>query len=733
MQAINISRNIPGIVQPLPSGDFAIYTKVAISGMGGASVSPDAGPSLVLSDSNILGSGNQAVGYNSFVGEHPAWVGVQGWTGFNTIRAGYTQNFYSAGVRYIAFRRSGTAYSFGWSQDGKNFTWAAFTPNFTPIYFGVVIACNQNARIDGSFEFIRYYPNATAKLGGVRTVGGGGGGGSEGTTWSFWDPDYMSSATTTQDDEFSGTSLDSKWTTINWSLLSTKSIENDRLKLAVTGSQSWNTMGVMQPLPSGDFTIVEKISAFSATGNSFPGLALSDGVTVGSGSQLLIFWSRQDGAVYVYTWSGFNSLGGAVASFSSSLCPKYFKIVRSGTVCTFFFSMDGEQWVQVGGNITPSFTPAYMGMLTGCYSGVFVQSIDYFVYRGSSTAAFGGIRSVGGNVINSNAILAYGPDIPPTVPNVWDDEFTSDTGPSGSGAWSWLNQGSASYRIQNGALAITAPATAYDQLRCLVKSFDGSGAWTLTAKVKHQSTHTTFPQGVGIIFRNSSTGKLLTINIAYGDRPDDSRYQFNAYGTKWNSTSSYNAAIGSVFIATPCAYLQVVCNGTDLKFAVSSDGEVFTTFASTTLADFISSIDQVGVFSNTCTAKADLDGVFSWIRKDWTANSYSISTIDEFSTVETLTNKVWLGKKVYRKVVDCGYLPNANIITVAHGISGNFTVVDVHGVATWGSNTGVNVPYGNPQTSESIGLWVDTSVISIRTGSNRSSFYCYAVVEYTKD
>jgi hypothetical protein len=249
------------------------------------------------------------------------------------------------------------------------------------------------------------------------------------------------------------------------------------------------------------------------------------------------------------------------------------------------------------------------------------------------------IASSGG----ASLYLALGPDIPPVAPDAWDDEFSADSGPSGTAAWSWMNQGSSTYAIQGGALMITGPAESPDTLRGLVKAFNGSGSWSITAKVSLQGNlHS--GNGSGILLRNSSTGRILQLYLNAGTAQTIGFCRYSTYNA-WASTIANMANV-----QFHKAYLRLSSNGTSIAAAYSLDGEIFTTIATEALSNYISSIDQVGFHVDHANASYSAEAVCSWIRRNWVPAA-SRSFIDSCSTVETATNKTWLnGEAIYRKV-----------------------------------------------------------------------------------
>jgi hypothetical protein len=114
-----------------------------------------------------------------------------------------------------------------------------------------------------------------------------------------------------------------------------------------------------------------------------------------------------------------------------------------------------------------------------------------------------------------------------------------------------------------------------------------------------------------------------------------------------------------------------------------------------------------------------------------------INTLNEqrsYSTEEVNTGKKWIdGKPIYRKVVDCGALPNNTSKDVATGI--DFTVcnvIKIEGVAknTSTSNTDtIPMPFSNVVT---IGTTKPGNVSISTTGNFSIYTQSYITLEYTK-
>ena len=104
-----------------------------------------------------------------------------------------------------------------------------------------------------------------------------------------------------------------------------------------------------------------------------------------------------------------------------------------------------------------------------------------------------------------------------------------------------------------------------------------------------------------------------------------------------------------------------------------------------------------------------------------------------YSEEETHTWKKWIdGKGIYRKVVDCGALPNNTTKNTAHGVTFD-TLISAEGIATSGSNWR-RVPHADTGSLiNQIKLNINSTNIQIITVIDYTSYdECYVVLEYTK-
>lgn len=107
--------------------------------------------------------------------------------------------------------------------------------------------------------------------------------------------------------------------------------------------------------------------------------------------------------------------------------------------------------------------------------------------------------------------------------------------------------------------------------------------------------------------------------------------------------------------------------------------------------------------------------------------------LSSYSTSEQDTGVTWIdGKKIYKKTINFGSLPNNTSKSVNTGISNMDTFITYEGVSTNGITVFVLPslrPFG---TTLEIGIWFSKTEVTIETGSDRTGFSAYITIYYTK-
>ena len=112
----------------------------------------------------------------------------------------------------------------------------------------------------------------------------------------------------------------------------------------------------------------------------------------------------------------------------------------------------------------------------------------------------------------------------------------------------------------------------------------------------------------------------------------------------------------------------------------------------------------------------------------------TISDMD-YSTSEQDTGCKWIdGKKIYKKTIDFGALPNASIKNIDHGVANIARVVKIDGIISFGSNTWTNIPlvYQGVDSIYNAEFQVTTTQVHCATSKDRSSLSAIITFYYTK-
>lgn len=104
--------------------------------------------------------------------------------------------------------------------------------------------------------------------------------------------------------------------------------------------------------------------------------------------------------------------------------------------------------------------------------------------------------------------------------------------------------------------------------------------------------------------------------------------------------------------------------------------------------------------------------------------------------LNSTTAKLPTFRNVFRKVIDFGALLNTATKTAAHGITITSTLsfTRIYATATDPSTSFIPIPYASPTAANNIELSVDSTNVSITTGSDRTGYTTtYVVLEWIVD
>lgn len=127
-----------------------------------------------------------------------------------------------------------------------------------------------------------------------------------------------------------------------------------------------------------------------------------------------------------------------------------------------------------------------------------------------------------------------------------------------------------------------------------------------------------------------------------------------------------------------------------------------------------------------------------WVETSMIENGAVTAAKASFTTYSTTEQVVgtWIdGKPLYRKTIDCGSLPNNDIKNVSTGLS-NVVYRNLYGMAVTPSGAAFPLNTVRPNGSNltgSVGAYIYGNTVTLETGTNRSEYYAYATIEYTKN
>jgi hypothetical protein len=113
-------------------------------------------------------------------------------------------------------------------------------------------------------------------------------------------------------------------------------------------------------------------------------------------------------------------------------------------------------------------------------------------------------------------------------------------------------------------------------------------------------------------------------------------------------------------------------------------------------------------------------------------DALSQSPKEVYSTSEQVIG-TWLGKPLYRKVINFGSLPNTTTKNVDHGISNVEQWVTVRGLAMNSDKTALSIPATNSDNNTyALNISVTKTQVRVQASIDRTSFSAYTILEYTK-
>ena len=112
-----------------------------------------------------------------------------------------------------------------------------------------------------------------------------------------------------------------------------------------------------------------------------------------------------------------------------------------------------------------------------------------------------------------------------------------------------------------------------------------------------------------------------------------------------------------------------------------------------------------------------------------------LKSMNDFSTNETVIGKYIDGRPIYRKVYDCGNLPNTTSKNIATNLifnNSNCIMIKIYGYCYFTNGTQLPLPFPGISATGNIALHIANNNIVITTAGDRSESYGYVIIEYIK-
>lgn len=196
--------------------------------------------------------------------------------------------------------------------------------------------------------------------------------------------------------------------------------------------------------------------------------------------------------------------------------------------------------------------------------------------------------------------------------STWNSYPLNRLKPPVIGAFTWVNQGTATVTDTNGMTVLATPnVSSGENLRLLVKSTP-STPYTVTACILPQSpiytSNGSYAQ-FGLCWRDSSSGKIITYGWGMQNYPLSFSYdQWTNYTTISANQFQYTTPMFAPF------WIRLTDNGTTRLAEIgSSDGIVFTPVHTPVARTTFITPDQVGFFANSWKTSNGLQRVISFL------------------------------------------------------------------------------------------------------------------------
>lgn len=200
------------------------------------------------------------------------------------------------------------------------------------------------------------------------------------------------------------------------------------------------------------------------------------------------------------------------------------------------------------------------------------------------------------------------PETHPTAPTTADDEFEVGTNLDTTGAraasavpWAWINRGTSSEQLADGALILTIPASTSYSLRSVIQPLASSACKYRCKMLDVIAASADYAYG-GIAFYNSANGQWMTLHLRYalaGWTLEVCHWADTS--AVWSTVYQSEAYPNTGYVAHQPIWLELETDGTKMYFRISSSGVngTFQEVLNENISAWMVGVTHVGLFANT--------------------------------------------------------------------------------------------------------------------------------------
>lgn len=201
------------------------------------------------------------------------------------------------------------------------------------------------------------------------------------------------------------------------------------------------------------------------------------------------------------------------------------------------------------------------------------------------------------------------PETHPSTAAAADDEFEAGTSidttggrRTGATPWSWVNRGTATAIVSQGALVFTAPASSSEAPRLLTQPLPAGSGATYRCKMLDLVSASADSSYAGLAFYDATEGKAISVGVhalATGWQLEVDKWPDFVTAPTAAYTSGVYPTTGRV--AHQPIWLEITTDGTTLRFLVSDSGVdgTFEEVFSETISTYLPTVSHVALLVDT--------------------------------------------------------------------------------------------------------------------------------------